>query len=226
MANSLVAKRKPLRGTTNNHLSIINNHFAYPNRRNNPKTHRPPNKPPIQPNLSTNYDLIIQNKANFGKAQMNVNKVLTKDYENKTLSGSGKNKANSKPNKANLLNAQMNVNKVLTKDYENKSNCALAENEPNSKPIQTQYKPNLSRRSLSPWAVEQFLYGLRDSLRFYELPKWWWKRVRTNNPLERLIRTLRDRLRPIGCFHDERAIERAVFGQLLQWQKIKLTHNT
>ena len=78
-------------------------------------------------------------------------------------------------------------------------------------------------RRLSPWAVEQFLYGLRDSLRFYELPKWWWKRVRTNNPLERLIRTLRDRLRPMGCFHDEWAIERAVFGQLLRWHKIKLT---
>jgi hypothetical protein len=28
MANSLVAKRKPLRGKTNNHLSIINNHLA------------------------------------------------------------------------------------------------------------------------------------------------------------------------------------------------------
>jgi len=78
----------------------------------------------------------------------------------------------------------------------------------------------------SPWAVEQFLYGLRDSLRFYELPKRWWKRVRTNNPLERLIRTLRGRLRPMGCFHDKLAIERAVFGQLLRWQKIKLTHNT
>jgi transposase-like protein len=81
-------------------------------------------------------------------------------------------------------------------------------------------------KGLNPWAVEQFLYGLRDSLRFYELPKWWWKRVRTNNAVERLIRTLRQRLRPMGCFHDEKAIERAVFGQLLRWQKIKLTHNT
>ena len=79
---------------------------------------------------------------------------------------------------------------------------------------------------VSPWAVEQFLYGLRDSLRFYELPKRWWKRVRTNNPLERLIRKLLDRLRPMGHFHNEKAIERAVFGQLLRWQKIKLTHNT
>jgi putative transposase len=81
-------------------------------------------------------------------------------------------------------------------------------------------------RRVSPWAVEQFLCGLRDSLRFYELPKRWWKRVRTNNPLERLIRMLRGRLRPMGCFHDESAVERAVFGQFLRWQKIKLTHNT
>ena len=79
---------------------------------------------------------------------------------------------------------------------------------------------------VDPWATEKFLYGLRDRLRFYDLPKWWWKRLRTNNPLERLIRTLRSRLNPMGCFHDEPAIERAVFGQLLRWHKIKLTHNT
>jgi putative transposase len=81
-------------------------------------------------------------------------------------------------------------------------------------------------QQVDPWAVEKFLYGLRDSLRFYDLPKCWWKRLRTNNPLERLIKTLRSRLNPMGCFHDEPAIERAVFGQLLRWHKIKLTHNT
>ena len=79
---------------------------------------------------------------------------------------------------------------------------------------------------INPWAADQFLYGLRNSLRFYELPQRWWKRVRTNNPMERLIRTLRQRLRPMGCFHDEPAIERAIFGQLLRWHKIQLTHNT
>ena len=83
----------------------------------------------------------MQNEPNFPESQMNVNKVLTKDYENKTLSGSGKNKANSKPNKANLQKAQINVTKVLTKEYENISNCTLAENKPNTKPIQTQTKP-------------------------------------------------------------------------------------
>jgi hypothetical protein len=57
-------------------------------------------------------------------------------------------------NKANLLESQMNVNKVLTKDYENIANCKLGENKANTKPIkaktnpkQSQYKPNLSRRS-------------------------------------------------------------------------------
>jgi len=83
----------------------------------------------------------MQNKANFPDAQMNVNKEITREYENKTLGGSGKNKANSKPNKANLLNAQMNVTVFYTKDYENISNCSLFENKPNTKPIQTQTKP-------------------------------------------------------------------------------------
>jgi putative transposase len=81
-------------------------------------------------------------------------------------------------------------------------------------------------QQVDPWSVEKFLHGLRDSLRFYDLPKSWWKRLRTNNPLERLIKTLRSRLDPMGCFHDEPAIERAVFGQLLRWHKINLTHNT
>lgn len=81
-------------------------------------------------------------------------------------------------------------------------------------------------QNINPAAVDQFLYELRDSLTFFQLPQKWWKRVRTNNPLERLIKTLRMRLTPMGCFHDEAAIRRAVFGQLLRWSKIKLTHNT
>jgi transposase-like protein len=77
-----------------------------------------------------------------------------------------------------------------------------------------------------PVAVAHFLEGLRDSVNFYDLAITWWKRVRTNNPLERFIRTLRQRLRLMGCFYDEPAIQRAVFGQLLRRHKIKLTHNT
>lgn len=81
-------------------------------------------------------------------------------------------------------------------------------------------------RPRSLGAIRQFMDGLEDSLMFYSLPKVWWKRARTNNPMERQIETLRMRLRPMGCFHDEPAIERAVFGQLLRWHRIKLTHNT
>jgi len=86
----------------------------------------------------------LTNKANFRKSQMNVNKVLTKDYENTSNSKLGENKANTKPNKANFRKSQMNVNKVLTKDYGNISNCSLAENKPNTNPIQTQTKPTCS----------------------------------------------------------------------------------
>ena len=91
---------------------------SYANRRNTPQSIAPPNKPPNQPKLSTNYDLFMQNKPNFPDAQMNVNKEITKDYENETLSGCGKNKPNSKPNKAN--------SKPIS---------------PETKPIQTQYEP-------------------------------------------------------------------------------------
>jgi putative transposase len=81
-------------------------------------------------------------------------------------------------------------------------------------------------REHSPVAVGKFMSGLSDSLQFYSLPKAWWSRARTNNPQERLIATLRMRLNAMGCFHDTPAIERAVFGQLLRWHKIKLTHNS
>lgn len=82
-------------------------------------------------------------------------------------------------------------------------------------------------RQAAPWAVHRFMDGLGDSLMFYNLPKAWWRRTRTNNALERTIRTLRSRLRPMGCFYDEAAIERAVLGQLVRWHLIpKVTHNT
>ena len=84
--------------------------------------------------------LFMQNKAKFRKSQMNVNKVLTKDYEKKTLSERGKKQSQTNPNKANLLNAQMNVNKVLIKDYENKPNWTLGENEPKTNPIKANFK--------------------------------------------------------------------------------------
>jgi len=73
----------------------------------------------------------MQNKPNLPKAQMNVNKVLTKDYENISDWTLGENKPNTKPIKANLLDVKMNVTSVLTKDYENERFSRLRENKPN-----------------------------------------------------------------------------------------------
>jgi hypothetical protein len=63
----------------------------------------------------------MQNKANFRKSQMNVNKVLTKDYEKKTLGERGKKQSQTKPNKANFKKAKMNVTVSYTNNYENKT---------------------------------------------------------------------------------------------------------
>jgi len=44
--------------------------------------------------------LFLQNKAKFRKSQMNVTKVLTKDYGNRTLGEHGKKQSQTNPNKA------------------------------------------------------------------------------------------------------------------------------
>jgi hypothetical protein len=75
---------------------------------------------------------------------MNVNKALTKNYENNSNWTLGENKPNSKPNKANFQKAGINVTTFLAKAYENKSNWAICENKANSNPIQTQTKPTCS----------------------------------------------------------------------------------
>jgi len=47
------------------------------------------------------FPLFVQNKPNLLDALMNVNKVLTRDYENKSNWKLGENKANTNPIKAN-----------------------------------------------------------------------------------------------------------------------------
>jgi putative transposase len=72
-------------------------------------------------------------------------------------------------------------------------------------------------RHREPWAVGRFMNEIGNNLMFYSLPKDWWRRTRTKNYLERLIRTLRMRLRNMGCHYDNPAVERAAFGQLARW---------
>ena len=57
----------------------------------------------------------MQNKPNFWKSQMNVNKGLTRDYEKKTLGEHGKNKPNSNPNKPNSRKAKNELKLICHK---------------------------------------------------------------------------------------------------------------
>jgi len=58
----------------------------------------------------------MQNEPNFRKSQMNVNKVLAKDYENKTLGECGKNEPKTNPirtqNKAKTNPIQTQTNPI------------------------------------------------------------------------------------------------------------------
>jgi len=63
--------------------------------------------------------LFMQNEPNFRKSQMNVNKVLTRDYEKRTLGERGKN--------------------------EPKTNPKRTQNEPKTNPKRTQNEPNQSQ---------------------------------------------------------------------------------
>jgi hypothetical protein len=73
----------------------------------------------------------LTNKANFGKAQMNVNIYYIKGYQNFIPLAGYKNKPNSNPIKPNSQKAQMNVNLTLTKDYRKKDDLLVRINKPN-----------------------------------------------------------------------------------------------
>jgi len=72
--------------------------------------------------LINQFESIMQNKPNFRKSQMNVNKVSTRDYEKKTLGEHGKNKPNTNPIqtqfKPNFPKSKIDAKCVFTKDYE------------------------------------------------------------------------------------------------------------
>ncbi len=59
--------------------------------------------------FSTNQPFIMQNEPNFPKAQMNVNKVLTKDYEKKDTWSIGKNEPKTNPNEPNTNPIKANI---------------------------------------------------------------------------------------------------------------------
>jgi len=73
---------------------------------------------------------------------MNVNSLITTDYENKWQRRVRKNKPNSNPIKPNSRKAQMNVNSLITKDYRKNDAFVVRKNKPNSNPISKKAKMN------------------------------------------------------------------------------------
>jgi hypothetical protein len=66
-----------------------------------------------------NYKLFLQNEPKFRKSQMNVNEVLTRDYEQKDTWSIGKNEPKTNPNepktnpiKANKMPKQTQTNPI------------------------------------------------------------------------------------------------------------------
>ena len=75
---------------------------------------------------------------------MNVNSLLTTDYENKSNWTLGQNKPNSNPIKPNPRKVKMNVNLTFTMDYRKKDDFVVRINKPNSNPISVKPKENVT----------------------------------------------------------------------------------
>jgi len=89
-------------------------------------------------------NLFLQNKAKSRKVKSNVNNVLTRDYDQMDTWSIRKKQSQTKPNKPktnpNPKKAEMNVTTCLTMNYEQRTM--------NDEKKRTQFKPNLSCRSL------------------------------------------------------------------------------
>ena len=70
----------------------------------------------------------MQNEPNLPKAQMNVNKVLTKDYENKPNWTLGENEPKTNPIKANSKPIKANIKPIQTQYKAKQSQFQTAQN--------------------------------------------------------------------------------------------------
>jgi len=63
-------------------------------------------------------------------------------------------------------------------------------------------------------AAEKVASGIAETLNYYHFPSEHWRSIRTNNPLERIMRELRRRTRVVGCFPDGRSALMLVAARL------------
>jgi len=58
------------------------------------------------------------------------------------------------------------------------------------------------KRMKLPKASKKVEDSIHETLAYYEFPSEHWRRIRTNNPLERILREVRRRTRVVGAFPD------------------------
>ena len=63
-----------------------------------------------------------------------------------------------------------------------------------------------------PTAVRCVEKDLDSLLAFFEMPKRHWKMLRTTNAIERCFREVRRRTRSIGCFVNDKSLDRMIYG--------------
>jgi hypothetical protein len=90
--------------------------------------------------------LFMQNKAKFRKVKLNVNNVLTKDYEQKDTWSSGKKQSQTNPNKAKSKKAKMNVTSYMTKGYGNIPPIRAPKKQSQTSKRQKPMQPSLPKR--------------------------------------------------------------------------------
>jgi len=65
---------------------------------------------------------------------------------------------------------------------------------------------------LEPRAVKYFTAGFDKTLTFYDFPKSLWKSISTNNYLERRLKEVRRRTRPMGNFKNDKSANRIIYA--------------
>ena len=65
-----------------------------------------------------------------------------------------------------------------------------------------------------PDAAEIVSAGIEETLSYFDFPREHWRSLRTNHPLERLMRKIRRRTRGVGAFPDGRSARMLVAARL------------
>lgn len=65
---------------------------------------------------------------------------------------------------------------------------------------------------LEPKAVRLFMRNLDHTLTFYHSPQRWWPTLKSTNPLERILREVRRRVRLVDSFRDQISCQAVIYG--------------